>query len=213
MLIIFDLDDTLIDTSGVITPFKIKQCLHKIGIPPTDTALAELTAINQKVPTTKEALTQFILKRGGDEHLIKLAFKELVSPLPDDFVVPTTPHAKEILQFFAANHTLALVTGGFPPFQLEKLKKAGIEASIFSKIAIPENSIKKPIFEGLLREFSTPAKNSLVCGDRIAMDLVPARDLGITTVHMRWGRGRQMETESWVNHAITNLLELKGIIQ
>ena len=193
-----------------MTPFKIRQCLLRAGLPVSDEALAELAALNSRVKTTKEAVTQYVRQRGGD---VDLALKELVTPLPPDFTIPTTPHAKEILKLFAASHTLALVTGGFPPFQLEKLEKAGIDSSIFSKIGIPEDSIKKPFYEGLVREFSIPADQVLVCGDRIPMDLAPARELGFTTVHMRWGRGRQMETEKWIHYSISNLDELRGIVK
>src|SRR5690606_4017504 len=129
------------------------------------------------------------------------------------FSVATTPHAKEILKGFAKEHTLAIVTGGHPPFQMQKLEKAGIDRSLFSKIAIPEDSIKKPFYEALIREFSVGPKEALVCGDRIAMDLVPAHALGCQTVHMRWGRGTSLKTEEWITHSISTLTELKRIVK
>ncbi|MBU6447143.1 MAG: HAD family hydrolase, partial [Verrucomicrobia bacterium] len=107
---------------------------------------------------------------------------------------------------------VALVTGGHPPFQMEKLEKAGIDRSFFSKIAIPEDSIKKPFYEALLREFSIRPQEVVVCGDRIAMDLAPAHALGCQTVHMRWGRGKKLATEQWVTHSIVELSELTRII-
>jgi hypothetical protein len=45
------------------------------------------------------------------------------------------------------------------------------------------------------------------------MDLVPAFELGLTTVHMRWGRGAIVETEKWIHHAISDLSELKRIVK
>jgi FMN phosphatase YigB (HAD superfamily) len=150
---------------------------------------------------------------GGGAHLVEKGLEEMAKPLPEGYVVQTTPNAKEILKYLSQKHALALVTGGHPPFQMEKLEKAGIEPAIFSNIAIPEDSIKKPFYQGLLRKFSLPANQALVCGDRIAMDLVPAHELGITTVHMRWGRGKLFETEKWVHHSIENLSELKRIIK
>jgi putative hydrolase of the HAD superfamily len=217
-LIIFDLDDTLIDTSGSVTPQKLKACLMRLkaeGLRFGDFArtLEELTALNKRCLKTKDALQQFVDAQGGEPRHLKAALDELVAPLPVDFKIPTTPHAKEILEYVGKNHILALVTGGHPPFQREKLEKAGIEPSIFSKIAIPEDSIKKPYYEGLLREFSIPPNQAWVCGDRIAMDLVPAYELGLKTVHMRWGRGANIQTEKWIHHSINDLGELKGIIK
>ena len=218
MLIIFDLDDTLIDTSGCVTPFKMKECLKKLisiglGVDEFEKAYSELLAINARSARSKDALVQFVEKKGGDPGWVEAALMEMKAPLPDHFQVTTTPNAKEILSLLAKSHTLALVTGGHPPFQLEKLEKAGIDRAIFSKIAIPEDSIKKPFYEGLIREFSLSANHVLVCGDRIAMDLVPAHELGITTVHMRWGRGKLVETEKWIHHAISDLSELKRIVK
>ena len=194
MLIIFDLDDTLIDTSGCVTPYKMRECLKRLvkeglRIPDFNRAYADLLAMNAKMPRSKDSLVQFISKMGGDPALIEPAMEEMTTPLPPQFAIPTTPNAKEILKILKSSHTLALVTGGHPPFQLEKLEKAGIDRTFFSKIAIPEDSIKKPFYEGLIKEFSIPTAQVLVCGDRIAMDLVPAYELGLTTVHMRWGGG------------------------
>jgi FMN phosphatase YigB (HAD superfamily) len=218
LLIIFDLDDTLIDTSGCVTPFKMRECLKKlveegVVIPDFEKAYQELLTINAKSIKSKEALSQFLRIKGVDPELLDKIFPEMTSPLPESFSIATTPNAKEILKLFSKTHTLALVTGGHPPFQMEKLKKAGIDSSLFSKIAIPEDSVKKPFYQGLLTEFSKDPEEVLVCGDRITMDLVPAFELGITTVHMRWGRGTIGKTEKWIHHSISSLNELKRIIK
>ena len=217
-MIIFDLDDTLIDTSGSVTPFKLKECLHGfiadgLQVEDLDTAMNQLLSINQKAKSSEEALSKFLLQFAGDPALIQKALRQMSLPLPADFSVQTTPDAKEILEIFSKKHVLALVTGGHPPFQLEKLEKAGIDRSFFSNIAIPEDSIKKPFYEGLIQEFSLPPYEVLVCGDRIAMDLAPAHELGCQTVHMRWGRGMGLETEEWVTHSISQLSQLKRIVE
>lgn len=196
----------------------MRECLKRLSkeglcVPDFEQAYAELLAINSKSLRSKDSLAQFISKRGGDPALVKTALEEMTTPLPSHFSIPTTPNAKEILKLLKSSHTLALVTGGHPPFQLEKLEKAGIDRTFFSKIAIPEDSIKKPFYEGLIKEFSISASQVLVCGDRVAMDLVPAYELGFTTVHMRWGRGQLAETEKWIHHAITDLSELKRIVK
>ncbi len=217
MLIIFDLDDTLIDTSGSVTPFKMRECLKRFvaeGLPLSDfeASYQKLLAINAKSLKSKDALVQFLAEMGGRPEWLAGALLEMTLPLPEQFRVPTTPNAKEILKHLGKSHALALVTGGHPPFQLEKLEKAGIDRTIFSKIAIPEDSMKKLFYQRLLKEFSMPPGRVLVCGDRVGMDLVPAFELGLTTVHMRWGRGSLGETEAWVHHTIADLRELKGIV-
>lgn len=213
MLIIFDLDDTLIDTSGSVTPFKLESAA-KVLLERQVTAqeLDELHAINSTSAKTPDALRQFAQNRGLLERL-PYAIEELTAPLPDDFRVACTPQAQEILRYYRSRYPVALVTGGYPPFQREKLKKAGFEEAVFSKIAIPEDSVKKPFYQAFAEEFSASPEEVWVCGDRIPMDLAPAHSLGFHTVHMRWGRGKQMNTEPWIDHSITSLAELRNVIR
>ncbi len=147
-MIIFDLDDTLLDTSGSVTPFKMRQCLERLvedggEISDFEKAYNDLLALNSASARAKDAILQFASKIGCKSP--SRALSELTAPLPLGFTVSTTPDAKEILNYFHSKYLLAIVTGGHPPFQREKMEKAGLEPSLFSKIAIPEDSIKKPI--------------------------------------------------------------------
>jgi FMN phosphatase YigB (HAD superfamily) len=217
-LIIFDLDDTLIDTSGTITPFKLRLCVERflalgVVLPPLDEAHQELLEINRFCLKSQEAIAKFGRKYGAKEDAIVAACQEMVTPLPESFSIAKTPHAEEILRFYHAKCPLAIVTGGYPPFQLDKLKKAGIEVSLFSMIGVPEDSVKKPYYAALQKRFELPSQEIWVCGDRIEMDLRPAFELGFQTVHMQWGRGKNVPQEPWITHSIRNLNELKEKIR
>lgn len=210
MLIIFDLDDTLIDTSGSVTPFKLKKILDQmLGRGASPLEFQELLALNRTAPRTQDAIEQFAQRHQLQHDHV---FVELTASLPADFLVPCTPNAKQILEFYRKKVPIALVTGGHPPFQLEKLEKAGIDGSIFSKIAIPEDSMKKPCYQEISEEFSVNPKDIWVCGDRIPMDLAPAHELGCKTIHMRWGRGLNMALAPWIDFSISDLSELRRII-
>lgn len=218
MLIIFDLDDTLIDTSGCITPFKMQECLKKliasgVQVPEFGKAYAELLELNQKATKSVDAVSSFALKFKANQKQIAEAIAELTSPLPESFRVCMTPHAKEMLEWCRRKCSLAIITGGHPSFQKDKLKKAGIDSSFFSMIGIPEDSVKKPYYQALQTKFSLSPKQIWVCGDRIEMDLRPAFELGFRTVHMRWGRGAKLISEKWIDHSISDLSELKEIIR
>lgn len=219
MLIIFDLDDTLIDTSGSVTPFKLKACLQhmiSLGLQVANPEEAEkaLFEINERSEKSREALLAFAEHFSFNKEKINEVLSVLTSPLPEPFSIPTTPYAKEILEFFQKSHSLALVTGGIPSFQHQKMEKAGIDRSFFSKIEVAEGSIKKPVYQALLKEFSIAPCDAWVCGDRIEMDLVPAKELGMRTIQMRWGRGsRQPASHPAVDRAIVDLRQLKGWIQ
>lgn len=175
--------------------------------------LDALQEINRRVPKTPQAIEEYAAIHRIDLKKVSRAIGTLSDPLPEDFLISCTPNAKEILKYYASRCPIALVTGGHPPFQLEKLKKAGIEPSIFSKIAIPEDSIKQPYYREFAKEFLATPEEVWVCGDRIPMDLKPAHELGFNTVHMRWGRGLQMKTEPWVKYSIADLSELRKWIK
>jgi len=212
-LIVFDLDDTLIDTSGVITPFKMHQILElliKRGISIGNLEIAHLAllALSRECLTSKEAILKE-LERYGATHLVEEVMALYKAPLPDTFQVKTTPNAKKVLHDLRERgDTLAIVTGGSRAFQLEKLEKAGLQHSLFSRIEVPEDSKKKKHYESLLQEFSVCAQDSVVVGDRISMDLLPAKELGFRTIHMRWGRGLFWPVENWIDHSIGELSEL-----
>lgn len=217
MLIIFDLDDTIIDTSGFVLPFKLRECLKRLiedGLPVKDVeqAYADLCALDSCSPRSKDSILQFVQQSGKDAAFASKALFELTTPLPKDFIVQTTPMAKEILSFLHKKHTLALVTGGSPPFQREKMEKASLDTRLFSRIAIPEDSVKKPFYEDLAKNFSNSPEQVWVCGDRVAIDLVPAKELGFRTIHMRWGRGKREIFPDWVDYSISSLCELQRII-
>ena len=188
----------------------IRKGLH---VPDFDAAYQSLLSVNASAKGSKDGIENFIMEFGKDLTFLEPILMELIEPLPKDFIVQTTPHAKEILENLRKDHVLALVTAGSPRFQMEKLKKAGIDRSIFSNISTPENSSKKPYYERLIQEFSVSPQEAFVCGDRVEKDLKPAHELGMQTVHMRFGRGLLDKTDDWVQHQIHRLSELKRIIQ
>lgn len=216
MLIIFDLDDTLIDTTGSIVPYKMKLCLEhlqRLGVrfSSFEESYCELMALNASSLRSLDAIKKFLLRYDVEASWLEALPPILISPLPEHFSIATTPNAKEILEEFSLSHSLALVTGGHPPFQREKLEKAGIEPALFSNILIPEDCVKLPSYRELSNKFFP--METLVCGDRVSMDLAPAREMGFTTVHMRWGRGLINQTEPWVDYAISDLRELREIVR
>src|SRR5690348_16050389 len=133
LLIIFDLDDTLLDTSGTVTPFKLREGLKLLiqdgaKVANFEDAYAELMVLNRRCSRSTDATRHFAKKVGCSD--ISRAHAELTAPLPAGFTIPTTPDAKEVLNYFRPNYLLAIVTGGHPPFQREKMEKAGLDTSI-----------------------------------------------------------------------------------
>jgi len=218
LLIIFDLDDTLIDTSGSITPIKLQDALQRMvdcGLKISDfsEAYEMLRRLDECSESSRQTLAEFIEVIGADLRFFEIGLKEVYENLSPDLPIFPLDQAIEVLIELKQNHDLALVTVGKEHQQLAKMKKAGIDTAFFSKIVVSEERNKKPHYQTIVEELYFSPSDVIVCGDRIHVDLVPARELGFKTVHMKWGRGLNfVNAKSDVDYAISHLTELKQIV-
>lgn len=218
MLIIFDLDDTLIDTTGSITPVKLEQALVKmveagLEIGNFEDALDILKRLDTATESASQTLLEFLEITNGDKKYFDIGKAEVYGHLPSDFPVFPLDQALEVLGELAEQHQLALVSMGKPDQQLLKLKNAGIDSTIFSKMIISEDPDKKPHYKTILDELDFTPTQTLVCGDRIGRDLTPAKELGCITVQMQWGRGlNSTYSPRDVDYAIKKLSQIKDIL-
>lgn len=218
MFIIFDLDDTLIDTSRVITPIKLKQALEAMQkegcfIPDFQEALGQLLALNEKAESAKDALKEFVFLRKAAEKFFLLGIDVVYSPLEENFSVSPTEGAIDLLSYLCGEHNLAIVSIGKEAQQLFKMKKAGIDSRFFYKIILSEERDKKKHYQQLMKEWGVTASEVIVCGDRILLDLLPAKELGCTTVHIKQGRGVHSKgPPGSVDFTIENLVEFTDVL-
>jgi len=154
-------------------------------------ALATLQALNAAAESSYAALEAFLLSMNYLNDFLQIGVAKLHEELlPEDGPVSTVPYALEMLQEMRGRHQMAIVTVGFPALQASKLKKAGIDPSLFSKIEVIEEKNKKPSYQAIIDQAQLPSQEVVVCGDRFAIDLLPAQELGCHTVHLARGRGR-----------------------
>jgi FMN phosphatase YigB (HAD superfamily) len=218
LLIIFDLDDTLIDTSGSITPIKLQDALQKmiengLSVSNFSEAYEMLKRLDEFSESSRQTLAEFLEIIGADHCFFEIGVKEIYENLSPDLPIFPLDQAIEILTELKQTHELALVTVGKEHQQMAKMKKAGIDRAIFSKIVVSEERNKKPHYQSIIEELYFSPSDVIVCGDRIHIDLVPARELGFKTVHMKWGRGlNATQARGEVDYAISHLAELKQII-
>ncbi len=219
MLIIFDLDDTLIDTTGSITPIQLEKALHEmvragLKVGPLNEALATLRRMDLSSTSASQTLKEFLELVDGDPALISVGEKIVYGDLPENMTVFPLEYAAEVLNNLKETHQLALVSMGKPHQQLFKLKSAGLDSTIFSKIVISEREDKKSSYKEVLEELNMPSDRTIVCGDRIKRDLTPAKELGCKTVQMLWGRGlNSTGAPADVDFTIRRLNQIEEIIQ
>lgn len=185
MLIIFDLDDTLIDTTRAISSKRYRAVFEAMRLDGWE----RFVEINKSEISSARAFEVFFKEMGLSKAKLEEAIFLLQEPLPEGFEVPTTPGALPLLERLQPSHTLALVTLGNPDLQLQKMEKAGIQPEIFSKLIVGSGPSKKPEYQKILGELGFSSEEGIVCGDRISVDLTPGKALGLVTVHYPRGRG------------------------
>ncbi|HSX12756.1 MAG TPA: HAD family hydrolase, partial [Rhabdochlamydiaceae bacterium] len=215
---IFDLDDTLIDTSGTIMPFKLHLALTRmveagLKIDSFEKAYELMQQLNSKAEATRQTLSALLSHYQAPNSFFDIALQALVEPLPEDFIVKTWRQTAHVLSELKKNHFLAIVTMGDPHFQMEKIKKAGLEPTLFCKIAVAQMESKKSHYKSLMDELGLLPKQVVVVGDRIGNDLTPAKELGATTVHLMKGRGKNSQgPKEHVDFTISEIEELMGVL-
>ena len=218
MFIIFDLDDTLIDTSGCITPVKLEkalQCMVEEGLELGDfqKGLEQLLSLDRKSESAKSALEEFMEINDFDSKFLPLALHEVYSSFSEEIPVFAVEDAVEVLANLSYDHKMAIISIGKPELQMWKLKKAGIDSSLFCKIIVLEEKNKKKYYEELIQELNLSPSDVIVCGDRIPVDLAPAKQLGCKTIHMKKGRGlHSVGSEREVDFTITHLSQISKVL-
>lgn len=152
-------------------------------------ALEELIELNQEAQTASVAVKNFWSQYSDQEEIYHLGLQAMRGPLPKGIPIKTVPGAIELLDGLQTAHTLALVTIGEEKSQLEKMEKAGIQQDRFSKLIVSTGPTKKNDYKRILEQLRFHPNDTIVCGDKVSKDLVPAKELGLYTVHFRNGRG------------------------
>lgn len=194
MLIIFDLDDTLIDTSGSILPGVLKHALKEmVGVGLTlanfNRSYEELLRLNTYHVNSGEAIREFLEINKAPIQYLEIALEVVYERPLFDAPVQPMEDAVEVLKELSASHPLVLVTKGKEEIQREKMRRAGISSTFFTKLYFAPDGNKKKIYKKVSEEMGISPLNALVCGDRISLDLTPAKELGYKTVQIKWGRG------------------------
>ncbi len=149
-----------------------------------------LVQINAKALSSRLALKEFIGNHSNATQIFNSALEAMKTPIPEEICLDIVPGALEVLDHLQETHDLALVTAGDLHLQLQKMKKAGIQPERFSKLVVGTRPTKKFDYQMVLEELAIDPSQGIVCGDRVSVDLTPAKEIGLFTVHFRNGRGR-----------------------
>lgn len=196
----FDLDDTLLDTSGALIPAAARRAVEAMT-----SALGgshDIQAwLNRRIEILRGDARADVWMRlaSGDEEIADIGrrafFSHPIEMLPAEALRPT-PGAFEILEWTRKRATLHLVTSGDPATQKKKIERLGI-ASFFKTIQFVEgkhgrggenNRAKFDAFQKIQNNFpGEPASSFVSVGNRVDTDLGEAKRLGWSTAWIRYG--------------------------
>lgn len=194
----FDLDDTLLDTSGTLIPAAarraIEAMMRAMRPAPQESVQSWLDRRTEILRADPRADVWLRLARGDDEIADvgrRAFFTHPIDTLPPE-AIRLTPGAREILTWAQAHTTLHLVTSGDRATQTAKIQRLGI-ANFFESIQFvdPKHSYgrtKRQAFEATASRFpEVPPAMFLSVGNRVDTDLGEAKTLGWRTAWIRYG--------------------------
>jgi len=170
-LVVFDLDDTLIDTRHVLLPAALRRVSRATGVP-----VGRLDPRGKKIEEVLAGVTG--LTRAQTEAAARAWYAPEVPPLEP------LPGAREVLAALRGRVHLVLLTRGSPPRQRNKIAQCGL-GPVFDEIlirAIDEPGSKRDDLVGLLARRGLPPGRCAVIGDDERDELKHARALGCLAI-------------------------------
>ena len=222
MLIIFDLDDTLIETSLGVTSVlldRFKKRLIDLGIQEDETAIGERFWKYYYECSSSQVAARLVLGShpGLEKKALESALDIFQHPDISDIEIAPIKGALDLLTNLKGQCSIALCTRGDPQLQRLKMKKSGIEPDFFDKICVGLED-KGIYYQEILDHFKIDAgsvsRSAIVCGDKVLFDLVPAKKLGCATIQfLRPFRNVEEQLSSFVDHQIKTLNDFLPIVQ
>lgn len=219
MLVIFDLDDTLIDTLGSVLPAKLENVMNALiqgglAVKERKRSMEELLRLNNSAKNTRSAISEFLEINGFSPEFMEIADEELLKDDFQELMICESDGATDTISYLARDHKLGIVTAGKKEFQLKKIHLAKIPDKLFNRIVVCSSKEKGKYYQEFLKDFQCSPNEVVVCGDRVKQDLSPAKVLGMTTIHIRQGRGlAQSSSDLDVDYTIYSLDQLLDVLE
>jgi FMN phosphatase YigB (HAD superfamily) len=217
--IVFDLDDTLVDTSSLlIAPLEAEAARRMVqvssSLPDPDKLAGLVMALRKTGPSTVEQELARLLA-GVTEEVLEARRQTFTGLAPDRLSLD--PRVKRLLQDLHNRVTLYLLTEGALDFQSAKIDHLGIRP-FFRKVVIapPGPGSKHGALASLLERHGHPPASVVVVGNRLDREIRAGNRLGVTTVWVRHGEGSALlpgEDTGLPDHTVDDVVELREVIR
>lgn len=194
--IAFDLDDTLLDTSGLLVPAASQQAFSILISNGLKLSLAECEKqrLNLIKTISHKDLFRHLANNHGTEKTqlaVPLAIRAFYEPeIPEK--LPLISNAESVLKTLAPKYHLYIVTAGFETGQKNKIKSLNIE-KYFKKVFVV-NSLngdrKLAAFKEILKLENIQPQNLLCVGNSLSSEMKDAKELGAVSCYFEFGEER-----------------------
>lgn len=216
--IAFDLDDTLLDTSGLLVPEASRRACEAMLAAGLRCTLEECLTARQELATQMshtEIFTLIANRFGTNQNgkAIHDALERFYNPeVPAD--LPLLPGARENLVTLKQKYKLFLVTVGVPATQEKKIQALQI-APFFDGIYILNGFIgekKDDAFRDILRRQGHDPKALLSIGNRLSSEIRDGKKVGADTCYFAYGEHVGEKPQCPEDHPDFTITEHKDLI-
>ena len=121
--------------------------------------------------------------------------------------------SERVLHFIKEkNYKIHLITNGFLEVQSIKMQASGLDKMIDSSFISEVVGFKKPdhrIFFHAMNEVGGNIENSVMIGDDLSVDIIPAKEIGMK--HIYFNR-KKISHNEMLDYEIEDLIEIKEIL-
>lgn len=191
-----DLDDTLLDTSGLLAPKATLDAFSHLIKNGLRLSLDQCEALRLDLIKTLSHRDVFekLSREHGDENTARV-LAETICLFYDPVLpahLPLMAGARENLDYLKAKYPLFLVTAGTEKAQRQKAKSLGIEND-FQKIYVVDSLTKKrkkDAFLDIIRTQNISAAELFCIGNSVSSEIADALTIGAVACYFEFGENR-----------------------
>ncbi len=198
--LVFDLDDTLMDTHGQLVPEAHRQACFAMQKAGLDIPFEELYGVRMQLVDAfpRGDINQLLAAHFNCEDPDVPAAGHTTYFNPQIGELKAFPGVPEMLADLQQDFHLFLLTSGYPEPQAQKVNALGISA-FFKQIyyaSIDEPAAKKQALEQIAQDYDYAFSEIMVIGDRINNEILWGNHLGCVTVWIQQGECAGIVPES-----------------
>ena len=219
--IIFDLDDTLYDCTGLLLEAarrRAAEAMVAAGLPCTPEEAYRLQVeLNEKHGPNYLVFNEIARRYNAGQELLNAAMRAYNSDEVHD-IHPFSDVAPTLDRLRTAGYRLFLVTTGVYARQEKKVEKLGIR-QCFNEVVINDmekGMLMEECYRQLIERYHLRPSEVAVVGDRVQQELRIGEEMGMTTVQMCHGRFRDERPSNGTgtpHYRIKHIFQLPTILE